>query len=113
MKLFFLYSILVLTLTVYPRIDLPHIPSGLSADKFAHTAQFVLFSFLYYKMRKNKSISRKDILIELFFLGTLISVFLEYLQKPIPGRSFCWFDIIANLTGFYLFIILSPFARRG
>ena len=105
--LFIFYSLVVLVLTVYPRINLPIDPKGFSVDKLAHSAQFIIFSFLYYKMRKSMKQTRRVIIIELFFLGTLISPVLESLQLYIPGRSFEWWDIASNLFGFYLFIIFE------
>ena len=119
--IFVFYSLLVLIITVYPRLDVPYIPSHLSFDKFAHTFMYFFFSYIYFRMRSQatneqasnwqdntsrKFLSKKEILLELFFLGNLISVFMEYIQKHIPGRSFCWFDILANLLGFYLFILV-------
>ena len=66
-------------------------------------------------MSQARYVSAKDIYLELFFWGILLPVFTEALQIPIRGREFCWYDILANQLGFYLFIILSlaltPFAR--
>ena len=121
-SLFVAYSLGLLYLTVYPRLHVPIVPSGISADKLAHSAQFFIFSCLYtciriYPLRFKDKGARKakldrDVCIELFLLGALVSSFTESLQIRIPGRSFCWYDMCANLLGFYLFIICYKLFRK-
>jgi len=109
---FFLYMVLVFTMAFYPRLDIPHIPKGISADKIAHLVQYFIFAFLYFKMREIQKVRRKYVYIELFFIGILVSVFTEKIQHLIPGRTQCWFDTLANLLGFYGFILFSMLVHR-
>ncbi|MCK9330935.1 MAG: VanZ family protein [Candidatus Cloacimonetes bacterium] len=116
--IFIFYSILVLTVSSIPKLSVP-VPSPLiSPDKLAHFGQYFVFAFLYYKFRisviKNHNPNypannsyRKDIYLEIFFLSFLIAIFDELHQRLIPGREFCWFDVLSDILGFHFFIFVS------
>ena len=116
---FVIYSVIMLFFTLYPKIEGSQISEIFAADKIAHVIQFFLFSFLYYKMRLSACLKQrvndgfkqdltynKYIFTELFLLGLLLSVLFETLQIPITGRTFDWYDVLANLIGIQLFILL-------
>ena len=109
---FFLYMALVFALAFYPRLAVPQVPEGISADKIAHFLQYFIFSYLFFKMRVTQKVRRREIYIELFLIGILVSVFTEEIQGLIPGRAKCWLDTLANLLGFYSFILCSTFIHR-
>ena len=104
---FIIYSIIIFGVSSYPRLAIPiklH-SSLLEPDKIAHFIQYFIFALLYFKFRQNRGIGEKEILCELFFLGMLIPIFDELHQILIPGRTFEWYDVVADLIGFYTFII--------
>lgn len=126
--LFILYSVLVFTVSSIPRLSVSVYTPVISPDKLAHCFQYFIFAFLYFHFRFNQKkfnfvkrynnvnkydinhiyeVIRKDIYVELFFLSFLISIFDELHQIPIPGREFCWFDVIADILGIQLFILFS------
>lgn len=102
--IFISYSLTVFTVSSIPRLNVPNLPDNISADKIAHFFQYLFFCIIYNKFRSSWDVSSKDILLELFFLGILISIFDELHQIPIPGRQFSWFDVIADLLGFFTYI---------
>ena len=102
--LFIIYACLVITLSSIPNIPTPELPDKISPDKIAHFTQYFIFAFLYFKFRESRGGYKKDILIELFFLGILISILNELYQICIPGRTFSWWDTLANLFGFLSWI---------
>jgi VanZ family protein len=79
---------------------LPKVPGPqsniLGIDKVAHFLLFFIFALLYLWMTRGKSKNLR------FLLGIafIISILAEIIQIPIPGREFCIFDILANLSGF-------------
>ena len=110
--LFFVYAVVVLIFAFYPSLSVPEVSAPFSPDKIAHFAQYFIFAFLYYIYRTSCKAQRKAIFIELFFIGAMISVFTEVIQEFIPGRSKCWWDVLANLLGFYGFIAFKLIRRK-
>ena len=103
---FVLFTSLVITMSSIPDLHTPHIPDKLAPDKIAHFIQYFIFAFLYYKFRASRGFAKKEVLIELTFLGIMISIANELYQTMIPGRTFSWWDAMANLSGFAGFIII-------
>ena len=114
--LFIGYMALVFTVSSIPNLKSPQfLDDKISADKIAHCIQYFIFAFLYFQLRMHqkpthadKKIYSKFILIEIFFIGCLISYFDELHQIPI-GRQFSWWDMLADLVGFYTFILIVKF----
>ncbi|MCL1827303.1 MAG: VanZ family protein [Candidatus Cloacimonetes bacterium] len=107
--IFFFYALLVFAVSSYPSLEIPfRLPSRfLQPDKLAHFIEYFIFAALYYLFRRQFQIRQKDILIELFLWAMIIPIFDEMHQLFIPGRSFEWYDVIADMLGFFTFIILN------
>ena len=105
---FFACATIIFILSSYPRLDPPFtLPSSfLEPDKIVHFLQYFIFSYLYFMFRQSRNIQEKEILCELFFLGIFIPLLDELHQIPIPGRSFEWYDAIADMMGFYIFVTI-------
>ncbi len=131
--IFILYSILVFTVSSIPRLSVSLPSPPIAPDKIAHFSQYFLFAMLYYLMRysqltdsfnkqfnksgnaKNNKIKpfiRNEIYLEIFFLSFLLSILDELHQIPIPGREFCWYDVLADLLGFHFFIFSSIMLKK-
>jgi VanZ family protein len=111
--LFYLYALIVLTVSSIPDLKAPEPPNTLiGIDKIAHTLQYFIFALLYFLYRKSAKIPQKEILIELALWGMMISILDEVKQIPIPGRFFEWGDVVANLLGFFSFIALAITLRN-
>ena len=76
---------------------------------FLHVnAYFVAFLLSYFAFRKKG-------LRYIFFLAGMIfsySLFLEIIQIFIPHRSFNVYDILANLSGFVLYLVFVAFYQK-
>jgi VanZ family protein len=96
----------------HPRPPNFGIQNTFNAALIVHVVQYFLFAFLYFIMRREFDQSMKCIYMELFFIGAIVSVGTEEIQRVIPGRTHSWWDVIANLFGFYSFILLSILALK-
>jgi VanZ family protein len=74
----------------------------IQADKYVHFVLFsvwiVLISYGIHKIWGTKNSFQFTILIAAFF-GALLGIAIEFLQIFVPGRSFSFYDMFANLCG--------------
>jgi VanZ family protein len=112
MGIFIFYAVLVMVGAFYPQPPTPVLPFEFNNSLLVHFCQYFVFAVLYYMMRLKYGANRKFIYIELFFIGAFISVITEEIQRFIPGRNQCWWDVVTNLLGFYSFIALSMILNR-
>ena len=95
-----LLAILVATLT--PGEQLPETPDVIGFDKLVHFSLFFMLTFLWYragvKNRKEK-LNKRNFITNYLVFGIGIAILVEYLQQFIPGRSFDWWDMVANIAG--------------
>lgn len=95
-----LLAILVATLT--PGEQLPETPDVIGFDKLVHFSLFFILTFLWYragvKNRKEK-LNKRNFITNYLVFGIGIAILVEYLQQFIPGRSFDWWDMVANIAG--------------
>jgi len=102
--LFVTWSLVIIVLTVIPSVESP-LPSVSFLDKLAHIGQYFLFSLFYYLMRRSYSRDEAYILKEIIILSLILPLLTELIQIPIPGRTFCLLDILANYIGFMIVIV--------
>jgi VanZ family protein len=100
--LFILWSLLIITLTSYPKLQNPLSDKIWNVDKLAHFAVYAIFSLLFVKMNQHKSLRENG--KNLTILALIIPLVDELHQIPIPGRSFSVYDILADLAGFLIII---------
>ena len=86
-RLLLLYVLLLLFLNLTPRVPSSPVANG---DKLAHLVEFAALGFLGWCLW--------PYLLPLPFL-------LEFLQLFVPGRTFSFADMAANLIGFTLGLI--------
>jgi VanZ family protein len=99
------------SLSNLPQVETPII----SADKLAHMSVFFVFcSFsrraLYFQ--NAFPILKKWSLICAFFLTCLYGYLDEVHQLYVPGRSYDYFDMLADAIGAILFVVLLTFFDR-
>lgn len=118
-RLFWIYLVFVIVVSLIPtpglhleRIKIGLGPFELRADYFLHMLMFlgfyIVFIFIkYYKvvLFKNKPF------LTLLILSSSIAVFTETLQLFIPGRSFYVTDLLANIAGIVIGILLVRFSE--
>ncbi|NJE11392.1 VanZ family protein [Thermococcus sp. MAR1] len=86
-RFLFLYLLLLLFLNLTPRVPSSPVANG---DKLAHLFEFAILGFLGWR---------------LWTYMLPLPVLLEFLQLFVPGRTFSFADIGANLIGFTLGLI--------
>ncbi|CAD5245057.1 VanZ family protein [Thermococcus camini] len=86
-RLLFLYLLLLLFLNLTPRVPSSPVANG---DKLAHLFEFAILGFLGWR---------------LWTYMLPLPVLLEFLQLFVPGRTFSFADMGANLIGFTLGLI--------
>ena len=79
-----------------------------NADKLVHACMFFGLAFLYQFL-----VSKKP-LYNYILIPFVISFIIEILQEIMPfGRTFDWFDLLANLTGIILAIIVVQTIKKA
>jgi hypothetical protein len=97
----FISSLLLIVIgSLLPAHWLPPLPN----DKYLHFAGYAVLSVFVVLMASNIQVLFSS-LAGLILAGVLI----ECLQHFVPGRHFCWQDILANTAGVCLIGIASLF----
>ena len=77
-------------------------------DKFVHAILFgVFYYFLFLFLKEKGTLSQSKIYLLSFFSAVLYSLFSEFLQKYIPGRTVSEYDFIAGVAGIFLALIVT------
>jgi VanZ family protein len=101
-----LYVLVVAALSLLPAGDLPKVPLFPGADKLIHTGMYFILSFLILWTFHAKNIARWKLYSFVVGWGLLM----ECLQILVnAGRSFSFYDIVANVTGAIMGIALYKF----
>ena len=101
--LFVCWSILLFSLTSYPKLPSPSV-GIISFDKLAHLFFYFIFAWFFVKMHdpgKLRLTLRKTLILAL-----IVPLLDELHQIPIPGREFSVWDIAADLLGFALVLLI-------
>lgn len=106
-----LYICCIAALSLLPPNDLPQIPLFPGADKIIHFMMYFIFSILScWALRTEKNYYR------LFFIvvGTIgWGILMEYIQRTMHvGRSFSWYDALANSLGVLVGILIYIWTVR-
>lgn len=105
-----IYIGFIAALSLLPPKDLPHIPMFHGADKLIHCGMYFIFSLLScWTLKTEQNYSR------LFFIvtGTIgWGILMEYLQLDMHrGRSFSWYDELANsigvIVGIFTYLVVA------
>ena len=99
---FYIWAVILFTLTSIPKLQSP-LDDSLNIDKLAHVIVYMIFAYLFMKMFYVEQYAQKLKLLSI--LAVLIPIFDELHQIPISGRSFSFFDILADFLGFLIVII--------
>jgi len=107
----FIYVGFIAALSLLPPQDLPQVPMFRGADKLIHCMMYFIFSVLScWTLKTELKYSR------LFFIivGTIgWGILMEYLQLDMHmGRSFSWYDELANSIGVTFGILIYILVSR-
>jgi len=103
-KLFFwMWTVLLVTLTSLPKLTIP-IDNIVNIDKLAHSGFYAIWALLYLLMftPQDFAVARRRI----YALCLWVPLADELHQIPIPGRMFSWWDLLADLVGIGLMLII-------
>ena len=104
----FCWMILVLLLTLTPGDNMPETNLWSDLFRFDTVAHFGVFGVMVFLMIVGLSkqytyhFLRKKAVVVSVAVSILYGVIIELLQFTIPGRSFEWFDILANSLGCFV-----------
>lgn len=114
-SIFYSYLALVLYLTLMPGNKLHSLDkAGISdflafdnSDKLVHAMMFFGLAFLFQILKERK-------ILIYFLVPFMISFLIEILQGIMPfGRTFDWFDLLANSVGILLAIGLLQSIKKA
>jgi VanZ family protein len=112
-RLFFVlfYVGCIAALSLLPPNDLPKIELFRGADKMIHFMMYFIFSVLFCWALKTELNYSRILFIVLVTVGW--GILMEFLQLDMHmGRSFSWFDALANTIGVAFGILIYTFASR-
>jgi len=89
--LFVFYILLMLALTLSPSLN--ELPSANHLDKLYHAVGFTLFALLYRLAYPKLAVWMT------FVVGLILGMGIEIAQLYVPGRSFDWWDWVADVVG--------------
>jgi len=93
-----LYTGCIAALSLLPPQDFASVPLFEGADKIVHFFMYFIFSFLLCWALKIESKFQRWVLVLPVGIGW--GIFMEYTQLSMHiGRSFSWYDILANSLG--------------
>jgi len=109
-----LWLLVILWVTLTPGEELPKTPDIIGFDKLIHLGIFLVLTFLWNRVGNEKGTkTKKQIFITNYLVfGILFAILVEYLQQYIPGRSYDYGDMIANITGGTIGTICFYILRR-
>ena len=107
-----IYLAIVAVLSLMPSRDLPHFTVFPAIDKVVHISMYLGLSFLacwIYEIKRERMQPLYLLLAGVFMYGVLM----EILQRTMHnGRSFDFKDMIANLTGAIVGILIYRYFDR-
>ncbi|TVQ79697.1 MAG: VanZ family protein [Flavobacteriales bacterium] len=88
------------------------VPRSIAAmeDWIIHGAIMAVAAVLLVYARLNQGSWNSFVVYTLLFF-TIYSLLTEFVQRFIPGRSFSWSDVIANLTGVVIVLVAVSLYR--
>jgi len=102
------YASCIAALSLLPPKDLPSLPLFEGADKIIHFFMYFILSFLLCWALKIENKFQRWLLVLPVGIGW--GIFMEYTQLSMHlGRSFSWYDVLANSFGVMLGIVVFKY----
>ena len=103
-----LWCLIIMILTSYPKLTVPGNTFNFM-DKMAHLFLYFILALLVKRalVKDGNKVKSDDVRKTIYYTGGF-AVFDELHQVPIPGRSGEVFDVIADLLGILLAIVVFP-----
>ena len=108
----FFYICCIAALSLLPPQDLPKIPLFPGADKIIHFLMYLVFSLLFCWALRTERHYYRLFLIILVTIGW--GILMEFIQLTMhAGRSFSWYDALANSLGVFVGILIYVLTTRN
>jgi VanZ family protein len=108
-----IYFFIIIFLSLLPPSQFPEIPLFPGADKLIHFLMYTGLGWLVMWAFYKKHLTKTTRLL-LFFSVPVWGALMELMQLFMhQGRSFSWFDILANLVGAILGVVVFKWMWRG
>lgn len=102
----------IMTLSLLPPKSFPKIPLFVGADKVVHILMYLIFSILSAWALKIEFYRWRVWLIIPVTIGW--GILMEFIQLEMrTGRSFSWYDILANTTGVIIGLLFYGLVSRS
>jgi VanZ family protein len=102
----------IMALSLLPPQDFPKLPLFEGVDKVVHFLMYFIFSFLFCWSIKTELNYRRLFIVIISTIGW--GIFMEIMQLSMHlGRSFSWYDILANSFGVLVGIIVYILSIRN
>lgn len=112
--LFFFWFTLIAIVSSIPSLVIPLRYDGLlQPDKLAHFSEYAILCILWHRLRREQKKSYRASLLLATIFSLIIPVIDEWHQLFIPGRSFSYYDMLADFTGFWIVNTYIVFKNLG
>ena len=106
-----IWTVIIVVLSLLPKdtIDSNHIKLFKGADKIVHFVLYAILMILWFRIKRNEKVSNSKRRFITFGATYSISlgIILEILQNYLEiGRSFDTFDIVADILGVLIIVII-------
>ena len=107
----YLYAGLIFTLSSYSLVVPPSLPTF--SDKWIHFTEYTIFGLLLARSYLNAktNLLKQYFIIVAFLTGSICGFFDEYYQAFVPLRGFDTLDLLADILGILLGVILYKLAK--
>ena len=104
---FIAYASLIIIISSIPNLKQPQL-RFLAFDKIAHFVEYSIFAVLTFRSFSNLTakLTVNHALIMSFVFLSVFAVIDEFYQRYIPGRYFDIFDILIDLLGAFLVLLI-------
>jgi len=101
------WAIVILVLSTMPGKQLPQIPWLMTPDKFGHAAVYAVLTIGLYGTLRTWIVPRTSAYLTAAALAATYGISMEVVQFLFfPGRYFEFWDIVANIIGAFLALLV-------
>lgn len=78
-----------------------------AADKQQHLARGMFWSISYFLLRHEAGVANWQAILISFLVVFSVALGMELYQKNKPNRQFSWYDITAEVLGWFVLVIIG------
>ena len=113
--LFIVWGLIILGLMLIPGRDVPKVEFAIPIDKIVHTGVFFVFSLLMifgFSRQISFLMLKKNAILFTLLFSILYGIITEFIQRLATDRSFDVWDIVANISGCILGVIIFQWSGK-